>query len=499
MGIPLTTTASRGSGAKPETPLETAATESNDLGGLITFFAAQTHEETPERELPAGHPERRTYGLFTYTLAGILQKYPTASYRQVGRQLLQRYAAISRAPTPLFAGTDLDATVFRDSGKPSLRQWRISRQRQRLTLSAGLLHGIAEGAIIAIVPTPTAGERAVLGYAEVRNPDPLEARLVPMDYNDKPAPTRLPRQSYGRLAAVAVDLQLTVARPPVEQSQAPRLARLLGEIEHERALDIRWVESDQGADLRLFIQDQRLWLLPPSGELLDNGPQSSLSIGLNQDDDRLKTALLKALRSIAKALNLMRLGSELPNIGAVDFLAINAAVERADSGAIVPLGDRIPELRDGDLITFKIANQGSKPADVTALYIDSAYGIEPWFPEPGQINRIESGGTLKLELEVAAFKESGELSTLGKEHLFILAIQAEPGTERADYTFLAQPGLSGSRSVPPSKDASELEQLLLQAGFARAATRGGVKPRPPALARARFHTLSWEVLPPSAP
>ncbi len=474
------------------------------LGGLVTFFAAQTFETTPESSLPKGVEEQKPYGLFTFTLAQTLAQAPGISYRQAGHQILQAYAAARRnTPTPLFAGTDLDAPLFSAKGGPRAAEWPLQRSGRRLTLHAGLLHGVSEGAVLALLPEAGAGKERVLGYAEVTKAALLKSRLKAIAYEARPAVnTRsLPPRAFARLERSALHLHLEVARPPAAGTgeEQRRLARLLQAVDDGRAapdrtgLRIRWVAPDQDADLRLFLRDGRVWLLPPSADLIRTGPMRSLSIGLEHNDERLTAMLRESLQTIAKAVNLLRLATLSSPGAAAGALEIEAVARSAKTTGVVSLLGQVPKLHDGDMIRFRLRNSGRKPLDVTALFIDSAYGIAPWVPEPGEVNRIESGGEFAFELEVATTTESGEPSTLGKERMFVLAVEAETGQPLADFTFLAQPRLPLTRG---RGGEDELRQLLTRAGFGGPATtsRGGVHPRSSTLSRAQFRVFGWETV-----
>jgi hypothetical protein len=52
-------------------------------GGFVLFYAAQTTQATPEMPLPAGQPDPKVHGLFSYSLAEALSSAPGASYRQL--------------------------------------------------------------------------------------------------------------------------------------------------------------------------------------------------------------------------------------------------------------------------------------------------------------------------------------------------------------------------------------------------------------------------------
>ena len=489
--------------APPLEPEAAGEGEGLGLGGLVTFFAAQTFETTPESPLPQGVPEQKPFGLFTFTLAQTLARAPGISYRQAGHQILQVYAAAGRnAPTPLFAGTDLDAPLFAAKGGQRPAQWPLQRRGRRLTLRAGLLHGVSEGAVLALLPEAGAGKERILGYAEVTKTDLLQSGLKTIAYSERPAVNvrLLPARAYGRLERSALRLHLTVARPPAGTGEEQRrLARLLqalgnGSAAPDRAgLHIRWVAADQDADLRLFLREGKVWLLPPTADLIRTGPMRSLSIGLEHNDERLTAILRESLQTIAKAVNLLRLATLSAPGATAGALEIEAVARRADTNERVDLHGQVPKLHDGDLIRFRLRNGGRKPLDVTALFIDSAYGIVPWVPEPGEVNRIESGGEFTFVLEVASSTESGEPSTLGKERMLVLAVEAEAGQPLADFTFLAQPRLPLTRG---RRGEDELRQLLTQAGFGGPATttRGGVRPRNRTLSRAQFRVFGWETV-----
>ena len=60
----------------PEAPFDAGAAP----GSFVAFFAAQTNEVTPEKNLPKGKPGRIPQGVFTYTLFQVLAEYPQATY-----------------------------------------------------------------------------------------------------------------------------------------------------------------------------------------------------------------------------------------------------------------------------------------------------------------------------------------------------------------------------------------------------------------------------------
>ena len=94
-----------------DAPVE-AVSDDGETGRLVAFFAAQTNETTPERNMPKGQANRRIQGVFTYTLFETLAERPGITYRQLAQEVLRKYVSGNLArSTPLFEG-DLDLPVF---------------------------------------------------------------------------------------------------------------------------------------------------------------------------------------------------------------------------------------------------------------------------------------------------------------------------------------------------------------------------------------------------
>src|SRR5690606_5606247 len=111
------------------------SSEATDLGGLVAFFAAQTVETTPEMPRPKGVEDAKPY-------------------RQLAQSVLQAYSAENIVrPTPLFEG-DLDAPVFGQHAGDYVRQWPLKVGKTAITVAAGQLHGLVQGAKLAVLPKP---------------------------------------------------------------------------------------------------------------------------------------------------------------------------------------------------------------------------------------------------------------------------------------------------------------------------------------------------------
>ena len=213
-------------------------------GGFVGFYAAQGSELAPELKLPTNAADAKQYGLFTFSLAGILRGYPGITYRQFGQQILANYAAILRTvPTPLFEGKEEDLGHF-VLGQPaqSPRQWPVKVDGPSWSINAGRLLRIDEGTILALVPGPAAADQETLGHVRVSSSAPDRSVIEGMPYLSEPAPTKLPAGAWARVVDGTFKTALTVALPP--RPRRPLSAReLRAQDEIER---LRSTGFDQG-------------------------------------------------------------------------------------------------------------------------------------------------------------------------------------------------------------------------------------------------------------
>lgn len=461
-------------------------------GGFVAFYAAQTVETTPEMKLPTGEPQRKAQGLFSYVLAETLARYDGISYRQLGQQVLQRYAALGvNATTPLWEGTALDAPVFGAEATAAVRQWPLKVSRGELSIGAGSLQQFSEGAIFAVVPTAASSDRDVAGYLRGDTLTPLSSIVSPIAYGGKPALTsdQLKAGFYARLVDPNLRLSLRVALPLLSagsDSASENAARQMIMALRADAKDnvrIEWVDPGADADLRLLLADDNLWLLPPDGQWIKSGPGKSHSIALDVPQDVLRGKIAESIPAIAKATNLLRLASffgSRSTAGVDRGLEVSAAVVKREGGARIPL-DRatLPELHDGDRVEFVFENKGPVMVDVTALYLDSEYGISAMYPEAGRLNRIESGARDTLSIDLNA-------DTTGIERLIVFAVDAQPQAATTDFSFLAQAKLDRTRGY-----SSSLDLLFRETGFG-VKTRGATNSKSP-LGGAEVKVFGWRI------
>lgn len=472
-----------------------------DIGGYVAFYAAQTTETTPELRLPAGDPNRQTYGLFSYTIAQVLASNPGISYRQAQQQILADYIADNRNnPTPLFEsdGTSLDGILLSGTPADEIRQWPISEDRGGWRMPAGQLNLIDQGAILAVYAEATdALDADPLGFMQVDSAQVVHSLLQPIAYNDMPAIEEVPEGAFARLVDAQHSVSLSVALPeaatmagdPTAATAQTVLDRLVDE--GIDGVAITWVPSEEAADIRLHFEDGRLWFLPPSGELRRNGSGTTTYLTVPDSGNDDATAefiadLESNLSKVARVNALFALANQLATTAIGRELTVDLTIQRRDGATEeLSLGD-FPTLSDGDLITFTVTNSSDQVVDLTALFIDSAYGIEPWFPYQGESNRMNPGESLQSVLEVNP-------STTGVERFLFIAAAVQPGAARADFSFLAQTGMATRALGVSGLPGATLADILTDAGVVIPATRGGGRP---VASMATMSAFSWTVAPP---
>ena len=191
-------------------------------GGEIAFYATQSNELAYEITLGDGQARvTARYGLFSAKLAARLQTGEAMSYRQLFQAILSDIndtpgSASVRSQTPLWDGTLGDAPVF-GSAAGGVAQFAVDRG----AVQAGLVHGFAEGTLVALVADAAAGPDAVLGYAQLEAVEPTRAALRAVADTCVPRSDTLcaetapvsPDARFARLVTRPVDRVLRLAPP----------------------------------------------------------------------------------------------------------------------------------------------------------------------------------------------------------------------------------------------------------------------------------------------
>ena len=435
--------------------------EGSGEGSFVAFFAAQTNEVTPEKNLPKGKPGRKPQGVFTYTLMETLAEYPGATYAQIGAEVLRRYSVKNLAKsTPLFEG-DLDQVVFAGEGGVRVSQWQAEVTDAGLTIPAGTLHGLSEGAVLAVMGSAADADDAALGYVELTSVDTFVATGTAVEQGGKTLPADLPKGVTLRKLDEVLDFTLTVALPAEGTAPADALLAALADLTDAAGPRLNFVKSSDEADLRLAVlpdspRPDAIWVLPSTGLAEDLGSTPSVSTA-DKDGAELAATLADTLTTMARAQNLLKLGAA---VGAGDLdVTVELQTRTPEDRTLKPLPFApVPTLLPEDEVHVLARNNTSGPVDVNVLYIGADWSISHWFS-----GRLQPGDELKKGL----FKISD--TVLGQERMLVVVTPAKPQSPVEDLSYLAQDALDATRSI----GGSAFGDALTEAGFGET-TRGAM-------------------------
>ena len=440
-----------------EAPFDGGAGE----GSFVAFFAAQTNEVTPEKNLPKGKLGRKPQGVFTWTLMETLAEYPNATYGQLGQEVLRRYAVKNLAKsTPLFEG-DLDQVVFGGEGGARVSQWQAEVTETGFTIPAGTLHGLAEGAVLAVMGSAADADANALGYVELTSVETFSSIGQKVEKDGMVLPSELPKGVTLRRLDTALDFTLTVALPSAGSVPADAVLAALDALQEAAGPRMSFVASDQEADLRLAVlpespRPDAIWVLPATGLAEDLGATPSVLTG-DKDGAELAAVLADTLTTMARAQNLMKLagavGASNPDV------EVGLLTRTPEDRTLRPLPFApVPTLLPDDEVHVLAKNNGDGPVDVNVLYIGADWSISHWFS-----GRLQPGDELKKGL----FKISADV--LGQERMLVVVTPAKPQSPVEDLSYLAQDALDRTRAI----GGTAFGEALAEAGFGET-TRGAV-------------------------
>ncbi len=484
-------------------------------GGVVAFYACQDTEVTVEQDLPANSADAKPYGLLTYTLARVLTRAAESStrpltYKELAQRIAAHYSSVGRSsPTPLIEGKneERDREILGDKVWPGRSNFRLVRKGSSVTLNAGAVHGITAGTVLAVYPPPDAKDAdRQMGLVKVTRLKTLSAEVEA--YEDRENPARGELTDGCRCEVVSVDYgsqRLRVALDPQDDAGRPLTAadrkRLAGELARlgKQGLALLEVVPDiKKADWLVRLHAGKVYLVPAAEWSRGAGTGKSPLFGPYPRKGKLVDELKDSLTRIARAEALKKL-AEAPGTGLgggrvklqVELLRFRDETDR--KGQPLAWESEGLVLHKGDRIGMRLRNDSPFPADVTVLYINSGYGIDDWFPQSGELNRLPPGGTLTVPpVEITA-------ETSGLENVVILAVKGG-GQQPLDFTFLAQPTLDRQRAAKEQGTAkalaSPLGRLCQTALYGQGNTRSI---RRAAVEEYSLRLMPWRVLPTRRP
>jgi hypothetical protein len=467
-------------------------------GKAVYFYAAQSHELAAAAPTGGGG-STNWHGLFTWNIARALALGQPMSYRQLGQHVLFRYERLSAAPaTPVYAGDGLDEPVFGASA-PAVRQWPLEQHQGRLSVAAGTLWGLGEGALLAVLADPLAPAMQVstqpttgtLGFLRVVAADAERAMLEPVAWQGWAAlkPGTLSSGLWARLLHNVPTFALRVATDRGNCAEPCTAGRALALLRRDGVVgvDVRWADVAGNADVVLRATDRGVRLrLPTDGDNTEGFGFSATPGDESQRVETLASQVAAGLHRLARSRNLLELSARLA-LRPAQGPGLGVTVAHRTPGAEgerTARPDQLVRVRVGDVLTVGGRNDAGDPVDVAIFWLGSDSAVRQVYPrDRRETPRLAAGERLRR------FGLQIDPGSRGTERLLVLSAPMRAGREASDFRFLEQSPLNRLRG----SDDSEL-QALLDACFADHRLRGDAAPALPPQ-RLRMQVFTFQIDP----
>lgn len=377
-------------------------------GEFVFLYSSQSDQRSFEYPMADG----TWHGEFTLRLAQVLREAPEASWAQVLAATTEAMVQGPARQMPEGEGPMLEAQVFGE-GIGAARLPVLGGK-----LEAGLLHGLAKGAEVAVYAAPSGGEPlAVLALAEVTA---REARVA------------------GALPEGAAWAELVSAPPPEPLVLAAPVRADPGDGRDYSAWTAALPVPGQEPDLVPILVDGVVALAGADGVLDPAGPGSSPRI-VAEAGETEGDAVARMLEQAAHGLRLREVLAGATGRGLTAVPPLTMTVERrAAQGGCGTVGeaeafDPARGVGPCDQLWLVLKNTGGKAQDVSVLYFAADFAVAPIWPAQNLANRLAPGESVRVGLMI----EEG--SAAGLEEIWVLAVPADPDAPRVDLTRLARP------------------------------------------------------------
>lgn len=406
-----------------------AGTPAPPLSGEFVFlYSSQSDQRSFEYPLADGVT---WHGEFTLRLAQSLREVPEASWAQVLAAATEAMVQGPARQMPEGEGPLLEAQVF-GQGQGAAR---IAVAEGRL--AAGLLHGLSEGAEVALYADPAGGEAlAVLPLAQVTA---REARL------------------QGALPDGGAWAELVSAPPPPPLVLGAPVAVDPADGHDYSAWLAAFPAPGATPDLVPVLVDGAVALAGADGVLDPAGAGSSPRI-VALAGETPGDAVGRMLEQAAHGLRLRAVLAGATGRGLTATPPLTMTVERrAATGTCGEAGpaeafDPALGVAPCDQLWLTLSNTGGKAQDVSVLYFAADFAVQPIWPQQNLANRLAPGESTRVGLMI----EEG--STAGLEEIWVLAVPVDPDAPRVDLTRLATPATT--RDLAPDAMTGWLEARL---------------------------------------
>jgi hypothetical protein len=376
-------------------------------GAFVFLYSSQSDQRSFEYPLADG---TTWHGEFSLRLAQTLRDVPDASWAQVLAATTEAMVQGPARQMPEGEGTLLDTQVF---GQGSALA-RLPVQDGKLAV--GLLHGLAEGAEMAVYADPSGGEAlAVLTLGDVTARDAAFA---------------------GDLPEGALWAELVASPPPQPLTLAAPVRADAGD-----GFDYGdWVAALPAAgasvDLVPILTGGLVALAGADGVLDPEGSGSTPRIAPEPGETPAQ-AVDRVLAQAAHGLRLRDVLAGATGRSLTGKAAISMTVSRrADTGDCTAVAEAVPfdpatGVAPCDQIWLTLTNTGGKAQDVSVLYFSADFLVQPIWPFQNLSNRLAPGESAEVGMQVVAD------SIAGLEEIWVLAVPVDPDSPRVDLTGLA--------------------------------------------------------------
>lgn len=510
-----------------EVKVSQAQASGDNIGGYLAFYATRSNDVAREGNLSNGEGDDQWYGMFTSTLAARLEAGQALSYRQLFQAVLSdmnrggQFGA-SGVQTPLWEGDFIDAPVFGGSGTNGVTRFLLDGD----LLKAGLVHGLQEGTLLALVKDVSDSPQDILGYAQVEEAQarsayvrPVEADCHPDSQNLCPYAGSIPDDAgFAQIELHPVD-QVVRFSPVIDFATGlPLVDGHFLEKEFAKALakvsnlsGISAEVSSNAYEVQVVKRENSIWF----GSATQIGQEP---VGLKVDIDQagsvnFEAPILRILRAeqFAQTLDALDGSEAFANPSPVE---IAAGIVASDLAQLTKPGGRInprrecgpnyeaaqkggfvsmegqSDLKQCDILQFSAKGTRDGQRDVNRVHIDAQYcvNVEYEMVEGAKISR-----TLGDKVVICSDCPGDVPYSAGHERLYLLVSELEENAEALNLKGLVEncSGAQGTRSVRGEVIRSMLSQVG-QVGNTRGNMGLGMSA---AKSDVWVHSYRWRVVP----
>ena len=476
LGVELVPAATRGLGSAREETRLGGSTKQGD--GLVVFYAAQSFQEVPEVRLPKDAAKRTSYGLLTASIVRALERSGNQmTFGELYEQIVAGYRDFGHHHiVQPYAEGDMGQLVFGGSRAVEVPLFVRNVGQRPLELSAGAVHGIAEGTELDVFEAGHAGNADKrLGTVEVTRVGPVSSELRAMKREDNV----WARTKDGRWPAVVSKFVLGDTSLPLAIVD-----------EAEKPVPLKDVKGDAKEVLADELMKQRFPVVADPAKatwvLVVDGERKAVSVrpaarspGAPAFDAR--QGLEATLLTIFRGENLLRLTGR--DARAMRFPRnVSLQVDLKDpSGARTPVrsGQRVApgSILELGLRKEKARGRGdARTVDVFAFWVDPHYGVWLLYPSDGQDARLTHEDVTPRDRPIPVGYEDGEFvsdESQGLERIVVFAAPRRDDAPKLDLRFLEQKPLEVLRRRGAGDAGSDpTAKLLGELAFGSAKTRG---------------------------